>query len=167
MLVVFLSLSLTQYRLRSSTKLIWQRCSPKAFSDSCLEREGSPFSNSRAQTTLEYSIHSLAGWRGQEMFKKPPNVKNLSVLRSSDRKKIIQRIIQQFNLDNIDEEARNALLPDCAQVCIPLIIFADSFPLSLPNLQLILTRQESFTTTRKAFNLCGSGSFHHHSVRRC
>ncbi len=101
------------------------------------------------------------------MFKKPPNVKNLSVLRSSDRKKITQQIIQQFYLENVDEEAKNALLPDGAQVCIPLIIFADSFPLSLPNLQLILMSQEFFTTTRKALNLCGSGSFHRQSVRRC
>ena len=51
------------------------------------------------------------------MFKKPPNVKNLSALRSSDRKKIIQQIIQQFNLENIDQEARITLLPDGAQVC--------------------------------------------------
>ena len=53
------------------------------------------------------------------MFKKPPNVKNLSVLRSSDRKKIIQQILQQFNLENVDQEAKNTLLPDGAQVCFP------------------------------------------------
>jgi hypothetical protein len=52
------------------------------------------------------------------MFKKPPSIKNLSVLRSSDRKKIVQQIIQSYSLQDADStEIRNALLPDGAQVC--------------------------------------------------
>src|SRR5579863_1925970 len=60
------------------------------------------------------------------MFKKQPSVKNHSVLRSSDRKKIIQQIIHSFSLEDIDQEAKNALLPDGAQVrCYPgIVIFA-------------------------------------------
>jgi hypothetical protein len=50
------------------------------------------------------------------MFKKAPKVKNLSVLRSSDRKKIIQEIVHEFSLDHFDAEAKNGLLPDGAQV---------------------------------------------------
>jgi hypothetical protein len=56
------------------------------------------------------------------MFKKPPSVKNLSVLRSSDRKKIIHQIIQAYQLEDGDSaEAKNTLLPDGAQVCLTKI----------------------------------------------
>jgi Pre-PUA-like domain len=70
------------------------------------------YQRNRRQLTLEESC------RGREsMFKKPPNIKNLSVLRSSDRKKIIQQIIQSYNLQGIiDTEDKNTLLPDGAQV---------------------------------------------------
>lgn len=56
------------------------------------------------------------------MFKKPPNVKNFSVLRSSDRKKIIQQIGHSFYIDNLDSEAKNGLLPEGAQVSIPVLL---------------------------------------------
>jgi hypothetical protein len=50
------------------------------------------------------------------MFRKPPHVKNLSVLRSSDRKKIIQQLAHLYRLDEADSETKNSLLPDGAQV---------------------------------------------------
>jgi hypothetical protein len=50
------------------------------------------------------------------MFKRPASVKNLSVLRSSDRKKIIQQVLQSFNLETLDSDAKNSLLPEGAQV---------------------------------------------------
>jgi hypothetical protein len=53
---------------------------------------------------------------GVGMFKKPPSVKNLSVLRSSDRKKIVQQIIQSYHLEEVDAETKKLLLPDGAQV---------------------------------------------------
>jgi hypothetical protein len=53
------------------------------------------------------------------MFRKPPHVKNLSVLRSSDRKKIIQQIALFYRLEDADFEAKNSLLPDGAQVQSP------------------------------------------------
>ena len=53
------------------------------------------------------------------MFKKPPSVKNLSVLRSSDRKRVIQQIIDSFHLESLDTETRNGLLPEGAQVSTP------------------------------------------------
>jgi Pre-PUA-like domain len=53
------------------------------------------------------------------MFKKPPSVKNLSVLRSSDRKGIIQQIVQSFNLEDLDQQSKNSLLPEGAQVQPP------------------------------------------------
>ena len=53
------------------------------------------------------------------MFKRPASVKNLSVLRSSDRKKIIQQVSQSFSLETLDSDAKNSLLPEGAQVYIP------------------------------------------------
>jgi hypothetical protein len=50
------------------------------------------------------------------MFKKPPTVKNLSVLRSSDRKKVLHQIILDFGLDSLSQDAKNNLLPEGAQV---------------------------------------------------
>ena len=79
------------------------------------------------------------------MFKKPPNVKNISALRSSDRKKIIQQIVQSYSLDHLDPAAKNALLPDGAQVrfcCVSDQLFRSAcedlllmYLLSLPSLQ--------------------------------
>jgi hypothetical protein len=53
------------------------------------------------------------------MFKKPPTVKNLSVLRSSDRKKVLHQIILDFGLDSLSQDAKNSLLPEGAQVSPP------------------------------------------------
>jgi Pre-PUA-like domain len=51
------------------------------------------------------------------MFKKAPSVKSLSVLRSSDRKKIIQEITRLYAVEGSDSaEVRNTLLPEGAQV---------------------------------------------------
>jgi hypothetical protein len=50
------------------------------------------------------------------MFKKPPTVKTLSVLRSSDRKKVVHQIILDFGLDSLSQDAKNSLLPEGAQV---------------------------------------------------
>jgi Pre-PUA-like domain len=52
------------------------------------------------------------------MFKKPPTVKNLSVLRSSDRKKVLHQIVHDFGLDSLSQDAKNSLLPDGAQVSL-------------------------------------------------
>jgi hypothetical protein len=57
------------------------------------------------------------------MFRKPPHVKNLSVLRSSDRKKIIQQIALFYRLEDADSEAKNSLLPDGAQVQSPAAFY--------------------------------------------
>jgi hypothetical protein len=62
------------------------------------------------------------------MFKKPPNVKNLSVLRASDRKKVIQQIILSFNLKDLDSHTKSSLLPEGAQVCITLTFFSSISP---------------------------------------
>ena len=104
------------------------------------------------------------------MFKKPPNVKNLSVLRSSDRKKIIQQIVHTFSLENIDLETRNALLPDGAQVRRSLVGFGSRLirsRFSLPSLRLIYTSQECCITTRKASNLCGLRLYLLQNAMRC
>jgi hypothetical protein len=53
------------------------------------------------------------------MFKKAPSIKNLSVLRSSDRKKTLQQIVQSLALEDLDAQTRNSLLPDGAQVLFP------------------------------------------------
>jgi hypothetical protein len=50
------------------------------------------------------------------MFKKPPSIKSLSVLRSSDRKKAIHQIVESFGLEDLDVQTRNSLLPEGAQV---------------------------------------------------
>lgn len=51
-----------------------------------------------------------------EMFKKRPNVKNLSVIRSSERKKVIQHITRLYGLEDIDQDTKNSILPEGAQV---------------------------------------------------
>jgi hypothetical protein len=47
------------------------------------------------------------------MFKKPGTVKNLSVLRSTDRKKVVQSIVEFYGWS---DEIKAALLPEGAQV---------------------------------------------------
>jgi hypothetical protein len=88
------------------------------------------------------------------MFRKAPHVKNLSVLRSTDRKKTIQQIVQLYHLQHVDPETRNSLLPEGAQVQAHPQTNTDLLR-SLQSSPQILMSLEHYTTMPKVSSLCG------------
>ena len=106
----------------------------------------------------------LRGASWGEMFKRSPSVKSLSVLRSSDRKKVLHQIILDFGLAHLDQDAKNSLLPDGTQVwnyrlyCRPS---ADSCILHRRPSSSLISKSLAFSTlTLKEQIHCGSKSSH-------